>query len=175
MNAFEREIQKSAAVMGLHYQKVAVPSRMCFRGGTPRLMPLKSNGYDGYYVHNGRHIAVELKSSMLFESFPLSRIEQHQRDGLQAILDRGCPAFLLINMRWEMRDGKKKLNNRAWAFDWSKWGGLLDALGTSKSIPAEVFHSRGWFVPIPHTHFPDPASDSRNILCWDARSFLDRR
>lgn len=108
MNAFEAEIKKSADVMGLHYRKIPVPTKLAFKGDQPRLIKLKKPDYDGYYVHNGGHVAVELKSSNLFESFPLSRIEPHQRDGLQEIVDRGCSAYLLINMRWEMRDGKKR-------------------------------------------------------------------
>jgi penicillin-binding protein-related factor A (putative recombinase) len=172
-NAFESEIKKSADAMGLHYRKVPVPTKLSLGGGQPRLIKLKKPDYDGYYVHNGKHVAVELKSSTLCESFPISRIEQHQRDGLKAILDRGCPAYLLINMRWEMRDGKKKLNNRAWALPWAEWPWLLSALGGSKSIPTRMFHDPRWFIPIPHIHFSDPAQGSRNILCWDARSFLE--
>lgn len=172
-NAFEAELKKSADVLDLHYRKVSVPTKLTLHGGQPRLIKLKAPGYDGYFVHRGRHVAVELKSSALFESFPLSRIETHQRDGLQEILDRGGRAYLLINMRWEMREGQKKLNNRAWALPWTEWPWLLEELSSSKSIPAAMFPNPRWFIPIPHTRFPDPAKEGKNVLCWDARAFLD--
>ena len=170
-NAFESEIKKSADLLELHYRKIPVPTKLSVRDERTHLVKLRKPGYDGYFVYGGRHIAVELKSSTLFGSFPLCRIPPHQRDGLREINERGCPAWLLINMRWEMREKKKRVNNRAWAFLWNNWEYLLETLGSSKSVPAQMLLNERWFMPIPRIHVPDQAG--KNVLCWDVRSFLD--
>jgi penicillin-binding protein-related factor A (putative recombinase) len=166
LNAFENEVHKSAVVLGVHYEKMPIPMKLGYRNGSPVLIKLKDNPYDGFIVHEGRHIPVEMKSQAVYGSFPLSNIETHQLDGLNKLVDIGCVAYLLFNQRAIERDGKKVSQNRAWALDFRKWNDLLKALGTRKSIPTELFESGDLLIEMPRIH---SMLMNSSTLVWDIR------
>jgi hypothetical protein len=78
---------------------------------------------------------------------------------------------VLINMRRSMKDGAEVSNNRAWAFDFSRWEKLMAALGKRKSIPVELLDDRTLFFEIPRTHVL--TFDGKQLV-WDLRLLLDR-
>lgn len=132
----------------------------------PVLIKLKDNPYDGFIVHQGKHIPIEMKSQKTFGSFPLSNIEDHQIEGLQKLVDIGCRAYLLINQRSIVMLGKAVTQNRAWALDFSRWSDLLSVLGSRKSIPVELFSQGDLLIEIPR--IKHKVGDSATLV-WDLR------
>lgn len=159
---FEGEIARSALKQGLLYQKLVVPIRVLSGGFT---IPVDENPYDSYILRSGVHHALELKASDEHGSFPLSRIEPHQVQGLQTVLREQGQAWLLINMRCRMvqRIVSKKLGTtkevrspdlKTWALDFSRWDELKATLfyknGKPRaSIPRERLDDPEWFIPLP--------------------------
>lgn len=177
-NVFEAEVRRSAELLGLTYEKMAVPTKLGRRrnrktGETvPCLVPLKENRYDSFIVYRGQHIALELKSSKHFESFPVDRVEPHQIAGLDRALKDECDAWLLLNFRREMVGGKSKSNNRAWFLPWSYWHPLMYNLREQerKSFPTDWFLQNYFFTPIPRVHVPN--EEGKPELVWDLRVLL---
>lgn len=175
-NAFETECKLSAQALGLHYQKVSVATVQ--RRG--RTIPVKDNNYDSYIVKpGGLHVALELKSLTVHDSFPLGNIEEHQLTGLQEMLSLGCPAYLLFNMRSELRGKKLVSKNQAWALEFGDYTNLLLALPPwrgkpRRSIPREMFDDTHFFQPLPRLHvdWVDKKKRPRRDLCWDLRTLL---
>jgi penicillin-binding protein-related factor A (putative recombinase) len=172
-NAFESECAVSAKALGLHYQKVAVPT-VVRRG---RAIPVKDNNYDSFIIKpGGIHVALELKSQAVHGSFPLKNIQDHQLTGLQDAVNLGCPAYLLINMRRAELNGKLRPKNEAWALEFQSWMDLLNALpywrGKPRhSIPVDLFQDPKLFRPIPRVHMTVPQKPKPQ-LCWDLRVLL---
>jgi hypothetical protein len=87
----------------------------------------------------------------------------------------GAPAFLLINMRREKKNGKVGSNNRTWAFDWRRWSELQAELQGRKSIPTDLLTDTNWFIPIPRAHV---FVGLTRTLAWDLRCitrYLDEK
>jgi penicillin-binding protein-related factor A (putative recombinase) len=171
MNPFETEVRKSAVALGLHYEKMPVPAKLGFRNTAPVLVKLRDNPYDGFLVHKGQHLPLEMKSQVQYGTFPLSNIQPHQIVGLRKMVELGCMTYLLINMRRSLKDGVEVSNNRAWAFNFSQWEKLLSVLGKRKSIPVELLEDRTLFFEIPRTHVL--TFDGKQLV-WDLRLLLDR-
>lgn len=151
-NPFEAEIRQSAQALGLHYVKIPIAHKLVRTGAKTFMMPLQENPYDSFLVAEGIHHALELKSSKEWESFPFSRIEPHQRDGLQQVEDAGGCGWVLINFRQRTSAGKRKLDNQAWAFRWRDWL-LLEYQETTqlgrKSLPQGYFTRGAYARPLP--------------------------
>jgi len=174
-NAFETECQLSAKALGIHYSKVAVAT-VVRRG---RTIPVKDNNYDSYIVlPGGLHVALELKSLTVHDSFPLGNIEEHQLTGLNEMITLGCPAYLLFNMRNERRKGRLVSRNMAWALEFANYPQLLLDLPPwrgkpRRSIPREMFEDRRFFQEIPRIHVDHVVKGQpKRTLCWDLRILL---
>lgn len=186
-NTFEQEISASARAQGLVYQKLAV-------GYSPHRRFLEDNPYDSYAVWQGLHIPLELKSMEVHGSFPLQNITTGQIDGLTRMVQEGCRAFLLINMRRRVetlqvnrrvldpvtqkrvikrvREKKNRPDIQAWALDWRRWDFLLQTLqeqGDRKSIPYALFQDPLFFTPVTRVTFD---TGDKSIPGWDLRAFL---
>lgn len=165
-NVFESEISKSALMLGVYYEKMPIPTKLIFRGGKAALIKLKENPYDGFIVHDGRHIPLEMKSQAVYGSFPLSNIADHQIRGLRKMTELGCTTYLLINQR-SVADGDRKISyNRAWALDFANWDSLLKQLCSRKSIPVELFESGDLLIEIPRIRVSFLGGKE---LSWDIR------
>jgi penicillin-binding protein-related factor A (putative recombinase) len=162
-NSFENEMSESAQHLGICYQKLAIPMRLCHM--TKRLIKLKTNPYDAFAIHEGRHYALELKSLDEHGSFPLVNIEPHQIEGLQSAAISGAKAFLLVNMRRQ----KGKTANRAWSLPIEYWDELLALLETAKrkSIPYRYFTEELLFTELPRRRVENAFGAEE--LVWDLR------
>ena len=171
-NKFEAEVAYSAKVLGIHYDKKAIPTKFV-RG---RFILLKENNYDSFIVHKGRHIALELKSQEIHGTFPLGNIQDHQYTGLQEMITLGCPAYFLINMRRKDVGKTKTACNKAWGIHFADWMDLLLALPEWRgkprhSIPRDFFDDKRFFFEIPRIHALDKAK-AKNVLVWDLRVLI---
>ena len=168
MNAFEAEIQRSCIALDLYYRKLPVPSKIGTANGKTYLIKLDKTPFDGFIVYGGRFVPLEMKSQVLFGSFPLSNIEEHQIIGLKKMIDLGCVPYLLINQRRVEKEGKKVSRNRAWAIDFRDWDALIPQLKGRKSIPAEFFENgcNGLLTEIPRIH---AFHLGKTELVWDIR------
>lgn len=171
MNAFESEISMSCKALDLHYQKIPVPSKLGNTNGKTYLVKLQKPPYDGFIVHQGRHIPLEMKSQAVYGSFPLSNIEDHQVAGLREMVELGCIPYLLINQRRVFRNGKNVSCNRAWSIDFRDWDTILKLLGGRKSLPVEFFENGcgGLLTEIPRIH---ASHLGKTELVWDIRILL---
>jgi penicillin-binding protein-related factor A (putative recombinase) len=173
--AFEAEISLSARVTGLYYQKLVIPIKVNPNGRTTKL---KENPYDGFLVHRGVHIALELKSTALHEDFPLSNIEAHQLEGLERAQAYGAEAWILINMRQSPgKAGKLRSDNQAWAISFPQYQALCTQLPLwrgkpRKSIPREWFDDPTWFIPLDRKRCFDIQS-SKQVPVWDLTILLE--
>ena len=163
---FEAEIQRSAAALELHYQKLAVPMRL---NQQKRLVKLKDNPYDSFFVHRGIHVALELKSIQGTASFPLSNIEDHQVEGLKRNLQAGGVSWLLICCGV----GKERAT---YALNFLLWEDMLASLPphngeARKSIPIKTLSSPDYFVPLGKS-VPIKVSCKRRVPPWDLRPLL---
>jgi penicillin-binding protein-related factor A (putative recombinase) len=157
-NKFEAEVARSASLLGLIYYKIAVPQKGHIK--------LRSSPYDGFFVEGGRHIAVEWKSLGTFRTFPLSEVKPHQVEGLSRILQEGCDAFLVVNLR-----GRPL---RSWFLHFSEWDSLLQSLNGRKSVPVDWFLKGCPFLhEIPRIHVLD--DQKRKQLVWDVATIVKYR
>jgi penicillin-binding protein-related factor A (putative recombinase) len=169
-NYFEAEIAESAKLLKIRYEKLAVPCKLGFATGRPYLIKLQKEPYDAFLIRDGLHHALEMKSSQLFGSFPLERLEDHQVEGLQGAMADGCPAYLLVNFR-KVRDGRKTRElSQSFALPFERWDALNEACGAEGrlSVPKEWFLDPAWFIPIPRIHVGTE-------LAWDLRVILRSR
>lgn len=114
--------------------------------------------YDFFALHDSRYYALELKSNRSLSSFPFTRVEEHQEQGLLEAAQQGGEAFILINFR--------KPSNVAYAVSIQDWLRLKAELSPRKSIPKTLFEPRPEFIPIPRTKLGD-------ALIWDLRVLPD--
>jgi penicillin-binding protein-related factor A (putative recombinase) len=159
LNAFEAEVSKSAKLLGLLYQKLAVPQSASIK--------LLSPPYDSFVLRRGIYTALELKSLKKHGSFPLSNIHDHQVEGLTRVIEEGGRAFLLINSRNVKQNGKLKSCNRAWALDFEKWGALIRELGNLQrvSIPTCLIEDPQWFLVLPRIRVE--GQNEKLVPVWD--------
>ena len=164
MNAFENEVSAAAKHLGLHYQKLTVgtvAAQSRFTAKSP---------YDSFFIHDGRHVALELKSLEKHGSLPLANIHDHQIDGLKEVMLAGGDAYLLVNMR--AKDGKSL--NQAWYLDMAYWDELLDLLQTHhkgrKSVPYSFFTGKVLFQPLTREHLISKNGEKK--LVWNLATLL---
>jgi hypothetical protein len=169
-NSFEAEVSEAAAHLDLCYQKLAIPMRQV----NGFMVKLKTNPYDSFLVHQGRHVALELKSLEEHGSFPLANLEDHQREGLTRVLQAGGRGYVLVNMRRL----KGKSDNQAWFLDWSYWDeqeALLKGKGPKgadrKSVPYPFFQTGLLWQPLPRRRVKNGLGET--ALVWDLRVLLE--
>lgn len=160
---FETEVSHSARVLGLDYTKLAVPQRGAIKVAAP--------GYDGFFVVDGKHVPVELKSLRDATCFPFRSLDPHQADALDAKVAAGCRAYLLVNFRAEAPEPGKKLRaNRAYLLAWEDWGLLRLSVKPRASVPRAAFdYKDGFFTPLPRIAYETPEGRER---IWDLRALI---
>ena len=161
---FEGEIRKSAEVLNIYYQKISVSQKGKIK--------LKTSPFDGFLVHEGRFIPLEMKSQVVYKSFPLSNIKEHQIEGLEKAVGLGCRAFILFNQRSIVEKGKRRVSNRCWAIDFSRWNELIEKLGARKSIPTSMFESGDLLFEVPRIHTFNSSSNKQELV-WDLTVLLN--
>lgn len=145
-NQFETELSKSFKSIGWWYHKLSVTTSRSarFTGKVP---------FDYIGISPAIPIGIEAKSSKRLESFPFSRIAEHQIYGLSEFSEAGWPAYILINFR--------KPKNKAYAVTIEDWLSYTGAL-TRKSVPKNAFESDKIFIPVPRVKI-------NGALSWDLR------
>jgi penicillin-binding protein-related factor A (putative recombinase) len=152
-NQFEAEIQASCKLLGIYYHKLAVSRGTRWKRDSP---------FDGYTLRRGVYTALEMKSQKPHAAFSLKRLTENQERELLRVIDEGCRAFLLVNMRTP--------EIRAWAIPMLRWRTLKDELAKQhrKSIPRELFDDRDVAIPIPRVK-----DEVEKIYYWDLRVILE--
>jgi len=88
--SFEKEIATSGRFYGMHIRKIPIT----------QYASVKLEGvYDFYAIWNGIPVAIECKATRTESSFPFNRVEKHQLDALQEMVNSGGRAYILINIR----------------------------------------------------------------------------
>lgn len=152
-NTFEAEIQASCKLLGVYYHKLAVSRGDKWKRDSP---------FDGFVLRQGIYTALEMKSQKPHGSFSLNRVTEHQERELLRVIDEGCRAFLLVNMR--------QPEIRAWAIPMLRWGSLKAELllKNRKSIPKELFDDRSVAIPIPRVK-----SEIEKSYYWDMSVIIE--